>query len=167
MKLTINASVILEAIAQGKAISSDWQAQFLEVLLIPAILQYWRSINNNRPLTIKRHEGLPYHFTTSENNHARCDRNAWREIAGHVFWYSEEGLSRWNSARDDYYGHASSTAWDGVRRDTNHQAIVSLIRVAEALQEGRDPHETYLQDLQRSQIILENDLTSAKKVAIT
>ncbi len=114
---TITMFAIERAIEQAHTISDDWQAELLEILLLPKVYRIWHKLNTRYPdATITRHPGVKV-TGTREDNLARCDAKTWRICAGYTFDYGVHGYT-WNSVRDDYYGHSPSTTWDGIRRET-------------------------------------------------
>ncbi len=126
---TITLKSLEKAITAAHNISDDWQAELLEVLLLPKVYHLWHKLNAEHfpDPTVTRHPGLKP-TGTRDDNLARCQAQTWRQYAGYVFSYGLHGYT-WNSVRDDYYGHSPSTAWDGIRRETVC-GFVEALRVA-------------------------------------
>jgi hypothetical protein len=121
--ITVKASQISKAIKQAKQLCPhDWEAELLEILLIPIVTRRWRYVNDRFPnVTIKRHVGFPY---VRGNVDPRTVED-WLIYAGYEFDYGGSGYC-WNRARSDHYGHSPGTAWDGVRRETYHSFVETL-----------------------------------------
>jgi len=123
--LKVKASTIGKAAARAKVTSDDWQAVLVEILLVPQVYKRWQTLNADRfdALLITRHPGQKP-TGTREDNLARCAAKSWAQYAGYTL--SGIGGYRWNSVTDDWYGHAPSCCWDGVRRETRSFFIEAL-----------------------------------------
>jgi len=116
-KTTLLTSDILAAIATAKARDEDWQAELLEIALIPAVTAAWRAANRGRLLNVTRIDGIPHKGFARDDNLARCQAKTWGEVSGYTLDYGVEGMV-WNSVRPGHYGHSAGVAWDGVRRES-------------------------------------------------
>jgi len=153
--IQVKVSAIQAAIARAQREHADWQAQPLEILLIPKVLRRWRQVNPRYTWpTITRHPGFPEPATRA----ARDQVEDWSSIRGYAFTYGPETSWRWNSVRDDYYGHSPGTCWDGVRRETNHSFLESLRDVWYHLERGETPHWRVYQNLDQYRIQVVDDV---------
>ena len=152
----MKASWLRRALARAARVSDEWQARYLEILLIPQVYRRWRQVNCpyfGEELSIARHPGRPYIGYTREQNLAVED---WSKLTGYVLRYTD-GYG-WNSVRGDYYSHSPATCWDGVRRETFHSFVESLLDCYVAVQEGREPSGWALDNLAQYKIRFVNDL---------
>lgn len=148
MKLvTVEMETIKAAMERARTLHDDWQAECLEIILIPSIYKRWRELNDRFPYELTRHPGLPYLRRTREMNEQVTD---WSVFAGYV-------LRGWNvvsTGRDRGYSHSAGTAWDGVRRDTISQFAHDLRMLAY----GHD-HREMQNNLERCGISLTGQLS--------
>lgn len=155
--LTVKASEIEKAIKRAKNFCpKDWQAELLEILLIPKVYRRWQYINDRYPkkVEIKRHQGKPW---TGDRDEALATED-WLIYSGYEFGYGLDGYC-WNRAREDYYGHSPSSAWDGIRRETYHTFAENLRLAYGAVQEGEVLNYRVEQALWDYRIRFINDLT--------
>lgn len=153
--ITVKASAIKKAVAKARRLCpKDWQAEILEILLIPKVQRRWQYVNDHIPgLEIKRHKGFPW----ADGRDEALAVEDWTIYAGYEMGYGLEHLC-WNRARSDYYGHSPSSAWDGIRRETYHSFANNLrIAYGEAL-EGKEPNWRVEQALRDYRIRFVNDL---------
>ena len=120
----VRLSDVGNAIEMAKSTTSEWQAELIEILLIPSINKRWMELNNGF-YQIERHAGIPYIGFNREDNMARGASNTWREISGYTLSHPTCDI-RWNSVREEYYGHSAGTTWDGIRRETYHSFADAL-----------------------------------------
>lgn len=127
--ITIKHAEVKKAFERAADISSDWQAELCELLLTPKIAKRFSELNIGRlGLKVERHDGEPHKDQQPEDNLKIGERKGWASYAGYtlVLFECMEGKLAWNSVREDYYGHAPSTCWDGVRRETIHQFLEAI-----------------------------------------
>ncbi len=117
--LTIKKAEIARAIVRAHATTDDWQAECIEILMLPSLYRRWQQKNGThfRMPTLTRHPGLPYRETTREDNLARGQAETWHEMAGYLLRFGP--TFGWNSVRPDCYSHGASCCWDGLRRETD------------------------------------------------
>jgi hypothetical protein len=157
--LKIKASHVLKAMARGQQVSDDWQAQYIEIALLPAVNRRWQAANRDRfeSLILARVPGKPHIGYTPDDNRAVID---WTQFAGYALAYGP-GASRWNSVRADCYSHSPSTTWDGIRRETYHSFIYDLGACALSLRDGKEPPPSLLAELETYGVELIDDLPVA------
>ncbi len=154
--MTVKASQVKKAVEKAQRLCPrDWQAELLEILLLPNVNRRWRAINGDRfpNLELKRHAGFPW--TGGRDEALACED--WLIYAGYTLGYGTEGYC-WNRAREDYYGHSPCSAWDGVRRETYAGFADSLRLAYSAALEGNAPHWRVEQALWDYRIQFVNDL---------
>lgn len=121
---TVKVSDLWAAMRAAQTLyGDDWQAEVLEILLVPPVYAYWRAINTeygHGAPTLTRHAGVP---NPGKNVPEDFD---WALVAGYVMRHGCDGVLRWNSVRSDHWCHAPGTAWDGVRRETVHRFAEQL-----------------------------------------
>jgi hypothetical protein len=151
--LTVRTDDIQRAIERARAITDDWQAECLEILLIPALAKRWQELNPNMPnVVIRRHVGEPYKGMTPDDNRQVED---WSRFAGYVFSYGFHDAPNygWNAvghgARKGY-SHSAGSAWNGVGRETIHRWVEALRIIVS----GYD-HPQEREVLERAGIVLE------------
>jgi len=156
--IKVRLSEIQAAVERAQREHSDWQAQLLEILLIPKVLRRWQEANRPRftQPTIQRHPG----FRWPGGREKARQVTDWSIYGGYVFTYGPSTSLRWNSVRQDYYSHSPSTCWDGVRRETNHSFLESLRDVWWHLERGESPHWRVLQNLDQYRIQVIDDVSS-------
>lgn len=133
MKLVkVKASEIKQAIERTHLLSDDWQAELIEIILIPKVYARWKEINLNklyRDFTITRHDGLKP-LGDREENLKRCNEKTWESFVGYVLsWTYPVGSTTpiyWNRVTKDHYGHSPSVCWDGLRRETLSSFVEDL-----------------------------------------
>ena len=155
--ITVKASQIKAAIACANKISDDWQAELIEVLLIPNVYNRWQKVNGHARYVVNRHDGQPHKGYKREDNLTVGELNAWDTIAGYTMQYNGLGWG-WNSVRTDYYGHGPSTTWDGIRRETYHSFLESLRSAVYAIDRGLEPNYYITDTLRDYKIKFVNDL---------
>ena len=155
--LTIKLSSITKAIAHARELSDDWQAELLEILLMPKVYRLWHKLNSEHfpDPNVTRHPGLKP-TGTRDDNEARCKAQTWRQYAGYVFNYGLQSYT-WNSVRDDYYGHSPSTAWDGIRRETTCGFVEALRMAHYNLAQGKTVSCYIVQCLDAYKIVLDKE----------
>jgi hypothetical protein len=128
---TITLESVLEAIERAKQRTDDWQAQCLEILLLPKVARVWKRLNPRfKNLRVERVNGLPHVGYTSDDNRAVSD---WTQFSGYLLIYFDlpDGQTYgWNAVRADGYGHSAGTCWNGVGRETICRFIESLRMIA-------------------------------------
>ena len=145
--IRVSRQTVARAIERANAASDDWQAELLELLLIPSLAKRWQELNPQFPqVAIVRHSGKPHKGYTRDDNLAVKD---WTPFAGYLFQYDPEQHWNWNAVRTDWYSHSASTAWNGVRRDT----ICSWVEDIRMLALGYDDR-SYHATLARTKIVL-------------
>jgi hypothetical protein len=153
--MTVKASQIAKAVGKARQLCpKDWQAEQLEILLIPKLYKRWRDVNDHIPgLELKRHAGFPW---TGGRDEALAVED-WTAYAGYEMGYGLESYC-WNRARSDDYAHSPASAWDGVRRETYHSFADNLRMAYGAALEGGEPNHRVVQALDRYKIRFINDL---------
>src|SRR3990172_9332024 len=90
-KLTIKASQVIRAMDSVAEKFDDWQAQYLEVLLLPKVYKRWKQANTGHfdpeMLSIKRIQGLAHRGYAPKQNRAIGDAREWHKFAGYVLTY--------------------------------------------------------------------------------
>ena len=165
-KLTIKASQVARAMDSVKDTFDDWQAQALEVLLLPKMYRRWRELNRDHydpeMLTVERVPGLAHRGFTREDNGAIGDAKDWGKFAGYVlrFYKNHEtgDTYGWNAIKDNWYSHSPSCCWDGVRRDTIHQFIEMTRMIVLQWRRGESVHFSAWEPVEKAGIVLLNDL---------
>ena len=117
--LTLKASYLLPALERAHAISDDWQAECLEILLVPEVNARWVELTQAARGFVPSLEwwiGLPDKGLTRDDNEAIYQAKAWTRYAGYTLRLGEYAV--WNSVREDYHSHSASTCWNGVQRET-------------------------------------------------
>jgi hypothetical protein len=154
-QITVKASAVDRAIQRAKATCpSDWQAELLEIILIPNVYKRWKQVNDRFPdPTITRHPGQPYR--RGETDPRQIDD--WTIYAGYEFDYGRPGYC-WNRARADHYGHSPGTAWDGVRRETYHSFVETLRMCYHAALRGEGVNWRLQSNLDAYRVKFVNDL---------
>jgi len=157
-KITIKASQVAQAIKRARRLfGDDWQAECLEIALLPAINKRWRAVNRpfHADLTLTRHIGK----TPLDIKREDYQKTNWLTVAGYELGYGGATTSYcWNRARADYWGHSPGTAWDGVRRETCHSFIYTLLAIYRHALEGREPSWREWDNLLDYRINFVNDL---------
>lgn len=153
--LTVKASEVEKAIKRAKSFCpKDWQAELLEILLIPKVYRRWQYINDRYlRVEIKRHTGFPW---VGDRDEALAVED-WLIYSGYEFGYGFDDYC-WNRARSDYYGHSPSSAWDGIRRETYHSFAENLRMAYDAVSKGESPHWRVEHALRDYRIQFVNDL---------
>ena len=104
MVVRVHVSDVKKAIQRAERRSPEWQAEMLEIALIPGVKAGLNRIpQNHRGVKIKRVKG--------------------KFGNGYV-------LEGWNSVRDDYFSYSPSTAWDGLRREYYGAQDIERMRMA-------------------------------------
>jgi len=122
--IIVKASEIARAIEKSYEVDTrSWQAECIEILLIPKVYKRWQRINKAKfggNIEISRVDGQAY--TNDIDGHKVDD---WSAFGGYLYGYGLKGLC-WNSVRETSYSHSASTAWDGIRRETYHSFAENL-----------------------------------------
>jgi hypothetical protein len=143
-KIKVRFSDLDKAANKAKAVSDDWQAVILEILLIPNVNKRWKQFNPRYPeLELSRHPGEKYPTGLAH----RQKIEDWAVYAGYTLKMSEYAI--WNSVREgtEYgFSHGPSVCWDGVRRETAHDFAYNLYVVWSLLSQGKDAHRS-IEDL--------------------
>ena len=154
-KLKVRFSDLDKAAHKAKAVSDDWQALILEILLIPKLNKRWKQLNPRYPeLSLQRVEGEKY----PEGLAHRQKIENWALYAGYVLTFSEH--SAWNSVREgtDYgFSHSPGVCWDGIRRETVHRFAYDLHVVWSLLSQGKTASTTIIDLELDCGIIFEDD----------
>jgi hypothetical protein len=153
--IKVRLSAVRRAVTQAHQAHGDWQAEHLEILLLPQVYRRWQEVNRphfSEP-TITRHPG----FRWTDGREAAAQVTDWSIYAGYTFTYGPTNW-RWNSVTTDWYGHAPSVTWDGVRRETYHSFVEDLRAVLYAVEESRLPHWQTCQNLDRYHIQVVDDV---------
>jgi len=163
--ITVEASSVLRAMKSVEDKFDDWQAQYLEVLLLPNVYKRWKQANPNMPdMVLNRVSGETHKGFTPEDNRAVGDAKGWSLFAGYTLRYclnpSTGESSGWNGVRDDYYCHSPSVAWDGVRRDTYHQFVQDIAMTVTLWSREKDVHHSSFDLLEKYGVKLVNDLSN-------
>lgn len=149
--LKVKASEIKQAIDKAKLLSDDWQAEIIEIILIPKVYARWKEINLDRlyrDFTITRHDGLKP-WGDREENLKRCNDKTWESFFGYTLSWTYPSSSSsaldtyWNRVSADHYGHSPSVCWDGIRRET-YSAFVEELRMAFYYPDGNTVASEYL-----------------------
>lgn len=152
-KITVKASDVRKAIKKAEAISDEWQAQHLELLLQPKIYRHWQALNSDRPVALQFHPGAKP-TGGREENLQRCEQRSWRQFAGYTLTFGYT----WNSVADEWYEHSPSCCWDGVRRETRSFFIEALRAAYYANERGLAPAAMTLDVLNQAGVSYVNDL---------
>ena len=145
--IVVRLSDVGRAVERAKTLSTDWQAQLCEILLIPQVYARWHEINDY--YTLERVDGIPY-SGTREQNIARGKAGKWNEVNGYILGPA------WNSVKPDWYSHGASTTWNGLQRET-YSRFVQDIHISYSLAVlGKNPGSS--EYLQTYKVELENDL---------
>lgn len=144
--IKINLHELGKAIHRANQTTCDWQAEMIEILLIPKIYRRWQELNKqqfNYCPEVTRWPGLPF-IPAYRGKETKC----WSLVSGYI-------VTQWNDFRDDYYSHSASTAWDGIRRETVHMFLEKLRHIYYDHKEGRDPEQTAWELYRDQKIIVE------------
>lgn len=137
--IDVMASEVHKAEEKAREVFDDWQAQVIEILLIPAVYDRWLAVNRRvyAEPSVTRIDGLSRKGKTREDNRNTSD---WSVFAGYVF-------SEWNGIayEGSGYSHGPSRCWDGLRRNSFHSFIDHLRAAVYALGQGLAPN-TYVTD---------------------
>lgn len=122
--IKIKMKTLLRAIALAEERSNDWQAQCLEIAMIPAIADRWRELNPGfgTGLVVEFHPGNK--FTVGVGFPIDC-----KALAGYTLCLMKlEGSPpyMWNRVRSEWYSHSASTCWNGMGRETICRFIEQL-----------------------------------------
>jgi len=154
-KIKVRFSDIQKAADKARAVSDDWQAIILEVLLIPNVNRRWKQLNPRYPqLELAKHPGEKYPQGLAH----RQKIEDWSVYAGYTLKLSE--YSSWNSVREgtEYgFSHGPSVCWDGVRRETVHGFAYNLYIAWSLLSQGRDAGRVITDLLCDHSVIFEDD----------
>jgi hypothetical protein len=135
-KIKVRFSDLDKAAKKAKAVSDDWQAIVLEILLIPNVNKRWKQLNKRYPaMELSKHAGEKY----PQGLALRQEVPDWAVYAGYTLMFSE-GLA-WNSVQEgtEYgFAHGPSRCWDGIRRETYHDFAYQLYVIWSLLSQGQN-----------------------------
>ena len=152
-RIKVRASAVADAIAQGRAVSDDWQAQNLEIALLPNVAK--RLADVNRGATVTRHKGLPHKGMSRDDNAAVTD---WSAFAGYVVTgFGGVAWNRVGEGRERGYCHGPSRAWDGMRREC-FCAFLGALHYAYNVEVLGSQHASYAETLRKYRIEFVNDI---------
>lgn len=136
--IRVRASDVVRAITRAQAQTDDWQAECLEIALLPAINRRWRAANRDRypDIHLQRVPGQPYRQMTREDAERICQERGWLAYSGYELYLLAGETYAWNRARADYYGHSPATAWNGMGRETYCQFIEDIRSLTYAMLHG-------------------------------
>lgn len=150
--LVLKLSAVRKAIWRARRdFPGEWQAETLEILLLPGVYRRWQALNRFGP----------YQGSVRRASHARWGPGYLFET---VDTRSGEVVSRWNAVTDEWYSHHPSVAWDGVRRETIH----TFLDAARSTATSPDPERTashpgFVDTLRRAGVRLEIDVAPARE----
>ena len=126
---TVTLAALRRAVKLGNERSPDWQAQCLEVAMLPAVNARWRALNPRMTgLRIEFHPGKRNPGEDREANGAIGERKGWAEYVGYVLRYYEGSDYGWNSVTDDWYSHSAGCCWSGISRETYGATAIEALR---------------------------------------
>lgn len=160
-EMAISARAVLAAIQAARDTFADPVAEYLAVLLIPAVYERWRELNRARwpHLTLRREPGLPSKNLTDEQETALRQARGWAQYTGYTLAYGGTALV-WNAVEAGHYGHSPAQCWGGIRRGVPaYRFLYGLCRAVEALRQDRPPDSNpFQEDLVQAGITVVNDL---------
>lgn len=136
--IRVRASDVVRAITRAQAQFDDWQAECLEIALLPAVYRRWQAANRDRypDIHLRRVPGQPYRSRPRAEAERICQEQGWLAYAGYELHLLAGETYAWNRARADYYGHSPATAWNGMGRETFCNFIEDIRQVVYALLHG-------------------------------
>lgn len=159
--VAVSARAVLAAIQAARDSFADPVAEYLEVLLIPAVYERWGELNRDRwpHLTLRREPGLSPKNLTDEQTAALRRARGWARYAGYTLAYGGTALV-WNAVEDATYGHSPELCWGGIRRAVPvYTFLYGICRAVEALRQGHPQDSNPFQEnLVQAGITIVNDL---------
>lgn len=164
--IRVRASDVVSAISSAQAKFADWQAECLEIALIPAVKRRWQAANRDRypAIHLRRVAGQPYRGMTRAEAEQICQERGWLAYSGYELHLLAGEVYAWNRARADYYGHSPATAWNGMGRETYCSFIEDIRQLVYAMLQGTADrvHPELLAHLRSFGVEVVDDLAEAR-----
>lgn len=124
VQVQVKATEIQTAMLRADAFSDEWQAYYLEIILLEQVKPVWVSANHGHVDITRYVAKRPFHKIDKAGALRISNRSGWLEYSGYSLQLSRD--STYNCPVATSYSHSAARTWDGVRRETVKSFIVAL-----------------------------------------
>ena len=123
-KVIVTSRQVADAVKRAGAFTDEWQAAYLEIILLEHVKPVWVAANRGR-VDLTRHAAKRAFINLSGEAIRRISsREGWLEYSGYIFYCNRD--VPYNEPRPTSYTHSAYIAWAGITRETVKSFVLCI-----------------------------------------